>query len=540
MRHSRLDRWFALALLLALPTLVPLLVIGGSFLTPDPPTWDHLSQYVLPRVAANTAWLTAGTAIVTFLLGTSLAWLTAVHDFPGRRFFAWSLMLPIAIPGYVLAFVFLGIFDYAGPLQSALRGWIGDGIVLPPVSRRVSTILVLGLALYPYVYLLARGAFLSQGARALEVGQSLGLSRTRSFWRVALPLARPWIAGGIMLVVMETMADFGTVSVFNYDTFTTAIYQTWFGLFSVAGALQLASVLLLFVLAAVVVEKRLRARALYVALQGNGGSRIRLAGAARWLAAGYCAGILAIAFIVPALQLLSWSLPALQTDLDVRYVGFVTHSLSLSIIGALLTLGAATLLAYAARNNVTPPTRFAVRLSTLGYALPGTILAVGLFVPVAGLNNVLQRVVDSVTSDGVSLTLQNTLLVMLLAYGVRFLAVAYTPVESHMQRLATSVEDASRGLGVSGLEMLRRVHWPVVRSGCLIGAILVFVDIMKEMPITLMTRPFGWDTLAVRVFELTAEGEWERAALPSLAIVLTDLIPVALLVRFSDHVAATR
>jgi len=533
----RIDRWQLLALLIALPTLIPLLVIAASFLYPDPPVWAHLRTYVLPQVVVNTLWLVLGTATLTFLLGTSLAWLTSVHEFPGRRFFSWALMLPMAMPGYVLAFVFLGWLDYAGPLQTQLREWFGEEAGSLSLSPRAGSIVVLSLALYPYVFLLSRGAFLTQGRRALEIGQSLGLNRARGFQRVALPLARPWIAGGIMLVVMETLADFGAVSVFNYDTFTTAIYKTWFGLFSVSGALQLASVLLLFVLAAIVIEKRTRAGARYVSLQGGvQPQRIELQGSRGWLSAGYCCATLALAFVMPAVQLLSWSLPALSSDLDPRYFSFVTHSLSLGGMGAVLTLTLAVLLAYAARNNSRFVTRAAVRIGTLGYALPGTILAIGFFVPVVALNNLLQRLIDTATT-GTVLVLQNTLLVMMLAYAVRFLAVAYTPVESHMQRMPRSLDEVSRGLGVSGAEMLRTVHWPLIRSGCLIATILVFVDIMKEMPITLMTRPFGWDTLAVRVFELTSEGEWRRAALPSLAIVLSGLLPVALLTRFSDHAA---
>ena len=535
----RIDRWQLLALLIALPTLVPLLVIASSFLTPDPATWEHLRVYVLPQVVVNTLCLVLGTATMTFLLGTSLAWLTSVHDFPGRKLFSWALMLPMAMPGYVLAFVFLGWLDYAGPLQTQLRAWFGEAAGHLSLSARAGSILALSLALYPYVFLLARGAFLTQGRRALEIGQSLGLNRAQGFRRVALPLARPWIAGGIMLVVMETLADFGAVSVFNYDTFTTAIYRTWFGLFSVPGALQLASVLLLFVLAAIVIEKRTRAGAKYVSMHGGlQPQRIVLRGLARWLAFGFCAAILLLAFVMPALQLLSWSLPALAIDLDQRYLSFVLRSLSLSGMGAALTLTLAVLLAYAARYNLGWVTQAAVRLGTLGYALPGTILAIGFFAPVVAVNNLLQELISS-SGSGTVLVLQNTLLVMMLAYAVRFLAVAYTPVESHMQRMPRSLDEASRGLGVSGTGMLRRVHWPLIRSGCLIAAILVFVDIMKEMPITLMTRPFGWDTLAVRVFELTSEGEWRRAALPSVAIVLSGLVPVALLTRFSDRAAGT-
>ncbi len=535
-RGSGSAKWRALAAFIAVPVLLPVLVILGSVFVPEGETWTHLLNNVLGEVLLNTLWLVLGVACITALLGTSLAWLTAVTEFPGRSVFSWALMLPIAVPGYVMAFVVIGLLDYAGPLQSMLRDYFGAGAVLPSVRGRAGVIAVMSLVLYPYVFLIARNAFLTQGARALEAGQSLGLSRRQGFFRIALPMARPWIAGGVMLVVMETLADFGTVSVFNYNTFTTAIYEAWFSLFSVKAALQLSSVLMLLVLGTVVIERSLRADAHYTGRGAQNAPRISLKGWIRWAATCFAGAVLLLAFVLPVTQMLIWGWQNFSADFDARYVAFVSHSLLLAIIAALLITTVALLLAYSLRNA---PGRFSsmcARLATLGYALPGTVLAVGIFVPLAGLSSVVQGGLDLLFGDGApTVLLQATLLTMLLAYLVRFLAVAYTPVDSNMQRVTHSVDEASRSLGVSGGRMLKRVHFPMLRGGLLTAMTLVFVDVMKEMPITLMTRPFGWDTLAVRVFELTSEGHWERAALPALAIVLVGLVPIMIMVRRTER-----
>ena len=506
--------WLLLAMGVALPTLVALAVVLGSFAGVDSEVQGHLFTFVLPRVALNTVWLVAGVAAGTLLLGTSLAWLTSVCEFPGRRLFAWALMLPMAGPGYVIAFVAIVLLEYAGPVQ-------------------------MSLVLYPYVYLIARNAFLTQGRRALEVAQSLGYGRWNGFWRVALPLARPWIVAGVTLVAMETLADFGTVAVFNYDTFTTAIYHAWFHLFSIDSALQLSSVLLIGVFAIVVLEQHMRARARYTQLGGaDTTGRIRLRPRLAWLASAYATAVLGLGFALPFGQLVLWSLGHNTTDLDARYVAFAGRTILLAGSAAVLIAAAALLLAYAVRNGPPRAGRVLAKVATLGYALPGTVLAVGIFVPVATLNNALQWMLDGLLGEGApALLLQSTLLTMLLAYMVRFLAVGYAPVESHMMRITQSLDEASRSLGIAGMAMLRQVHLPILRGGMLTGMVLVFVDVMKEMPITLMTRPFGWETLAGRVFELTSEGEWERAALPAIAIVGVGLIPVALLTRGSEHVA---
>jgi len=527
--------WRIAAFLVSLITLVPLVVVLSSFLSPEPEIWQHLSHNVLPELLSNTFWLVLGVALGTGVLGTSLAWLTAVCEFPGRRFFSWALMLPLAMPAYVTAFASIGLLDYTGPLQSALRELFGSSAWFPPIRSRGGVILVMTMALYPYVYLLARNAFLTQGKRSLEVGQSLGLSRRQGFFKVALPMARPWLAAGVMLAVMETLADFGTVAVFNYDTFTTAIYKAWFGLFSLSAAAQLASILVLLVLLLVLAEQAWRRGKRYHAVgRSQASARLQLSRRARFAACAYAGAVLAAAFVIPVLQLLIWSVQVFAEDFDSRYPSFVWHSIALSAMAAVLVAAAALVLVYTQRLHRDWPTLFFTRLSTLGYAIPGTVLAVGIFIPIAWLDNQLIALLKSWFDIETGAVLRGTLAVMLLAYVARFLAAGFNPVDSAMQRITKNQEEAARGMGVTGWRLFARVHFPLLRGGLLSGAILVFVDVMKEMPITLMTRPFGWDTLAVRIFEMTSEGQWERAALPAVALVLAGLLPVILLTRQSE------
>jgi iron(III) transport system permease protein len=348
-------------------------------------------------------------------------------------------------------------------------------------------------------------------------------------------MARPWIVGGLMLALMETLADFGTVAVFNYDTFTTAIYKTWFGLFSLSGASQLASVLVLLVFSLILVEQLSRSRLRYTqAGRHTSSERIRLTGWHGLLASSFAAMVLLIAFVLPVAQLVLWSSSVFIQDFDERYLSFLWHSLYLGTIAASLTVACALMLVYAQRRHTDFWTRITVRIAILGYAMPGPVLEVGIFIPLAWLDNQLIHLSKTWFDHNPGLLLQGTLLVMLPAYLTRFLAVGYNPVESAMQRITRNLDEAARTFGVNGLQMLRRVHLPMLRGGLFTAAALVFVDVMKEMPITLMTRPFGWDTLAVRIFEMTSEGEWERAALPSVALVLAGLLPITLLIRQTE------
>ncbi|HOE42028.1 MAG TPA: iron ABC transporter permease [Rhodoferax sp.] len=525
----RPDGWRLLSWAVAALVLVPVLVSFSSFTQLDRTTLAHLGEFVLPELLVNTFWLLLGVGLGVSVLGVSLAWLVAMCEFPGRRVLDWALLLPLALPAYVTAFVAIDLLDFSGPLQSWLRnGWGITG--LPEVRSRAGVIAVMSLALYPYVYLIAKNAFATQGAMALEAAQSLGLSRPRGFFKVALPMARPWIAAGVMLALMETLADFGTVAVFNYDTFTTAIYKAWYSLFSLPAAAQLASVLIMFVLIAVVIEQRSRAQMRFGAVgRASASRRITLTRQQGWLAFGYAGAVLLLAFVIPVGRLLLWTWHTAARDLDARYWSFTLHSLMLSALGAMLVVAVGLLLAYAGRQRAGTGMVWAQRIATLGYAFPGAVLAVGLFIPVAALDNLLMDAGRAWFGFAGTEVLKGTLLVMLLAYLVRFLAVGFGPIDSGLQRITRNVDEAARSLGCSSAHLLGRVHLPMLRLSLQTAAALTFVDIMKEMPITLMTRPFGWDTLAVRVFEMTSEGEWERAALPSLAIVLTGIIPILLL-----------
>jgi len=535
LRRYSPDGWRATAVLIALLVVLPLSVVLSSLLAPTGDAWRHIVDNLLADLLLNTLWLALGVGIGTAVLGVSLAWLTAACDFPGRRVFSWALLLPLALPAYVTAFVAIGLLDFTGPLQTALRGWFGP-LTLPPIRSRGGVIAVMTLALYPYVYLLARNAFLTQGKRALEAAQSLGHSPVSGFFRVALPMAKPWIIGGVMLALMETLADFGTVAAFNYDTFTTAIYKAWYSLFSLTAASQLASVLIILVFALLLIEQRLRAGPRHTAAGRNAarGQRIVLRGSRRWLAFAYATLVLLAAFAIPMAQLALWATDAISQDLDARYFDFLWHSLLLGAIAAATITAAGLLLSYAHRRHPDLWTLIPIRIATLGYALPGAVLAVGVFIPIAWLDNHLVQAAQSWLHLELGTVLKGTLLAMLLAYVVRFMAVGFNPVDSAMQRVTRNLDEASRSFGVSGAALLRRVHLPMLRGGMLTAATLVFVDVMKEMPITLMTRPFGWDTLAVRIFEMTSEGEWERAALPAMALVLAGLVPVILLTRHAE------
>jgi len=527
--------WRLVAGVIALLMLVPLLVVLASLFNPEQEVWQHLLEYVLPGLLGNTLRLVLGVGAGVVILGVSLAWLTAVCEFPGRRFFTWALLLPLAVPAYVTAFVYVALLDFTGPVQSGLRELFGSQQTLPSIRSATGVIIVMSLSLYPYVYLLARNAFLTQGKRALEAAQSLGYSRRQGFFKVALPLARPWIMAGLMLALMETLADFGTVAVFNYDTFTTAIYKTWFGMFSLQGASQLASLLILLAFALITAEQLSR-RGLRFNQAGRHThmERIVLRGHHAWLASAFAALILLLAFVLPVSQLLIWAQSVFAQDFDARYVGFLWHSLLLGGLAALLVVFTALLLVYAQRQHNDGWTRAMVRVSTLGYAVPGSVLAVGIVIPLAWIDKQLIWASSNWLGLNSGLILQGTLLMMLPAYLTRFLAVGFNPLDSAMHRVTRNLDEAARSLGQSGLAILRRVHLPMLRGGLLSAAALVFVDVMKEMPITLMTRPFGWDTLAVRIFEMTSEGEWERAALPAIALVLAGLLPIALLIKHSE------
>ena len=526
-------RWQLASIMLAFVVFMPLLVLGFSWLSFDGEIWLHLSETLLPDVILNTAVLILGVSVGVLLLGISLAWLTSMCEFPGRRFFDWALMLPFAMPTYVLAFVFLGLMDFSGPIQALIRyvfdlpaNWFFD------VRNAGGVIIVMTLVLYPYVYMLARVAFLSQGQAVFDAGRSLGLSPFQAFIKVALPMARPGIIAGLSLALMEALADFGAVAVFNYDTFTTAVYKAWFGFFDLHLAAQLATILLILVVVALTVERRLRGRSRYDENRSRHWRRIQLNGSQKWLATGYAALVFALAFFVPLLQLISWAWES-RADFDETYRQLLGHTFTLGMIAALLTVTGAFVLAYNRRIHQNRISAITVRIGTLGYALPGSVLAVGVMISLVWLDQRIADFAEAILGSEPELLLSGSVFALLIAYFARFQAVAFGPVESALERIRPSIRDASRSLGATSWETIRLIYLPMLKPGMFTAALLVLVDTMKEMPATLLLRPFGWDTLAVRIYEMTSEGEWERAALPAVALVLVGLIPVSILVRKS-------
>ena len=513
--------------LISLFMLVPILIVLLSWTQPVADIWTHMRQYVLPQVLKNTVILLLMVTLISGVIGTALAWVTSMYRFPGQRFFAWALMLPLAMPAYVLAFVTVGIVDFSGPLQTALREF-GFTTAIPSVRNVWGAGLVLSLAFYPYVYLLARQAFLSQGRRAIEAGQMLGLSRSKVFFRLALPQALPWVIGGLLLASMETLADFGAVSVFNVDTFTTAIYKAWFGFFSLTTAAQLAALLIGVVFIVVLFEQYWQAKRGNTVSQGSS-QRFEASKPAQWGMALLCILVFLIAFLIPFLQLLYWTTLNFQQDFDARYIDFVTNSLMIASMTTIFIAFLAIIIAWVKRQYPDKSTKLMTTLANLGYVVPGTVLAVGIFIPIAWLDN--QLIAFGITS---AQFLSGSVIVMLLALSTRFMTVSFQPVDRQLQRLTVNQEAAAKLLSDSPYQRWRQVMLPVLSPGVLTGLLMGFVEVMKEMPITLMTRRQGWDTLAVRVFEMTSEGMWGRAALPSLLIVLVGLIPVWILLRQSD------
>ncbi len=525
----------ALGFLVSVCVSVPIVVIllqWGTLGNGEQEIWQHLFATKLGRLTLNTLVLVIGVGVGVSVLGVSLAWLVSVCEFPGRRHFEWALMLPLAIPGYVMAFVFLGLFGFAGPVQTTLRNWFGNDVWFVDIQSPGAVILVLTLVLYPYVYLLSRTAFLAQGRSLMDAARVLGLSPIAAFLQVALPVARPAIMAGVALALMETLADFGAVSVFNFDTFTTAIYNAWYGLFNLTVAAQLASLLLLFVVLAMTLEQYGRKFKRYTQDERRRSVQTyRLHGTHALAATLFCTLVIALAFVIPVIQLLVWVSSTISSELDSRYLEFFSHTVMLATMAAVVTVIIALLLALGKRlagsKRLHGWHHFAERAATLGYALPGSVLAVGIMLTFTWLDRKLSTILY------LEPVLVGSLFALLCAYVIRFLAVAHAPVEAGLQRIKPSVMEAARSLGAKPKQVLWQLYVPLLQPGIFTALIIVFVDVMKEMPATLIMRPFGWDTLAVRIFQMTTEGQWERAALPALTLLLVGLVPVILLVKNS-------
>jgi iron(III) transport system permease protein len=518
--------------------LVPIAAVLSSLLRPSIAIWTHLWRTQLVELLANTTLLLLGVGAGTLVVGTLLAWLVVAYRFPGRAIFDWALILPLAMPAYVIGFAFLGVFDYPGPVQTAIRGWIGPDAALPNLRSRGGVVLVMTLVFYPYVYLLARTAFREQGLATLETARSLGRSRWRAFTDVVLPMSRPALVAGVSLALMEALADFGTVSTFGYRTLTEAIHRVWLGMFDRLAATQLASLLLGFAALLLWLERARRrgARFAHSARRGTGIAPVPLTG---WRAAAAtlsCTVVISLGFVIPVAQLGVWAADALhRRALPPEFTHVLVNTVLLAGSATIIAAVVAAVLVYAVRVHPTATVVSAAQFSAMGYALPGAVIAVGILLPLAWLDHVIADALEYVLGPGRGLLLTGSAGGLVFAYLVRFLAVSFHTLETAFARIPRSLDEAARSLGLRPAGTLRRVHVPLMRRGALTALALVFVEVMKEMPATLLLRPFGYDTLAVKVWEWTSESMWAEAAVPALVIVGAGLLPVWVLIRLSGR-----
>ncbi|RLJ19921.1 iron ABC transporter permease [bacterium endosymbiont of Escarpia laminata] len=528
--------WQAGVLLSALVLALPVFTVFSFIFVPAGEVWSHLAETVLADYLSNSALLVLGVAFGVLLLGIPTAWVIAVYDFPGRRFFEWSLLLPLAIPAYIIAYTYTGLLDFAGPLQTGLRDSFGLGwgdYYFPEVRSLGGAVIMLSLVLYPYVFMMARSSFLGQSSSTLEAGRALGAGPLRVFLSIALPLARPAIVTGLSLALMETLADYGTVQYFGISTFTTGIFRTWFGLNDSAAAAQLAALLMSFVFILILLEHYSRRRQRFYQTGGHHRHPVchPLRGWQRYAAITICVIPLVFGFLIPAGQLLVWALSIAEEAIDLSFLQLAGNSLLLASAAAIFTLMLALFLGYGQRLHPSKPVAIAVRFSAMGYAIPGTVIAVGVMLPFAWFDNTLDEWMRGTFDLSTGLLLSGTVFALLFSYAVRFLAVSLQSVESGLSKITPNMDDAARSLGLAPGKVLRRIHLPMMRGALLTAMLLVFVDVLKELPATLILRPFNFNTLAVRAYELASDERLADSSIAALSIVAVGIVPVILLSR---------
>ena len=507
--------------------------------------WQHLADTVLTDYITTSIGLMLGVGVLSIALGVPSAWFVATFDFPGRRIFSWALLLPLAFPAYIIAYTYTGVLDYPGPVQSWIREITGLGYGeywFFEIRSLGGAITMLGLVLYPYVYLLSRAAFLECTAATFEVSRTLGYGYQRTFMRLGVPMARPAIVTGVSLALMETLADFGTVQYFGLSTFTTGIFRTFYAFDDLAAAFQLSAMLLLFVVFLIVVERYSRRKIRY---HGNGGqsmhhARIRLSGWPSFAAWVCCFAPIFFGFALPAAILLKWA--ALDAQPSGTPFGLlVWHSFSLALTAAVVAVLLALLLAYTQRIRNSNIVRSSISVAGLGYAIPGTIVAIGVAVPLAWADRQIIEFCRSVLGAELGLVLTGSIVALVFAYTVRFLAISLGTVQSGLEKIRPSYDDAARSLGKKSMAVLKQIHVPLMTSTVFTALLIVFVDVLKELPATLILRPFNYNTLAVNAYELASDERLTDAALPSLMIIAVGIVPVialnALIAKGGKHSA---
>lgn len=528
--------WTVASVVVALLVASPILAVLVGALRPAGPAWQHIVGTVFAEFVLNSALLAVGVGTLAIVIGTGSAWLVTMHDFPGRRLFEIALLLPLAVPAYLMAYVYTDLLQFTGPVQTWLRatfGWRWGEYWFPEIRSVGGAVAMLGLVLYPYVYLLARAAFLEQSVCLAEVARTLGCNRRQVFFRVGLPLARPAIAAGTGLALMEALADFGTVQHFAVRTFTTGIYQVWLTMGDRVAALQLAACLMGVVALLLALERAARGPQRFhnTSSKHQALTRSPLGGATGTAAMLACALPVMLGFLLPAYVLLRYALTEGDPLFGPTILPFARNSLMLSGVAALIATAIAVVVAYGVRLRGSFTMRAAARTAAMGYAIPGSVIAVGVLVPFGLFDNAVDAWMRARFGVSTGLLLSGTMAALVFAYVVRFLAIALSSVEAGLARIRPTVEDAARVLGRGPGRTLLAVHLPLLRGSLLAALLLVFVDTMKELPATLIVRPFDLDTLAVRVYNLASDERLAEASTAALLIVVVGLIPVALLSR---------
>ncbi|MGL4221010.1 MAG: ABC transporter permease [Shewanella sp.] len=524
---------YAIAVLLVLPLFALLLQAAQ----PDEAVFGHLLSTVLPTYIANSLWLILWVSIGSLLLALPCAWLMARCEFIGRRYLQWALLLPLAMPAYIVAYVYTDLLDYAGPVQRSLRalfGWSSpQDYFFPDIRTLGGAACVLSLVLFPYIYLLARTAFMEQSLNLAHASRIMGCSPWQSFWRLSLPMARPALAVGVALVAMETAADFATVNYFAVPTLTTAVYDTWLGYGNLTAAAKLSAIILLVVFSLIGIERFARRKQQLFQKQ----SRIqiidlyRLSPMQTLLALGYCGMLLLLAFVLPSGILLSYAINYFEQSWDPLFWQLSVNSLTLALITSLVCCVIALVLMFIRRVSPRSSDALPSRLASTGYALPGTVLAIGVLVPLTLLDFAINDIADWLGMAGPGLLLTGSTTALVFAFCVRFVAIAIGSVESSYKRISPSLDMVSLTLGQSPRRLLQRVHLPLLTKGLFAGALLVFIESMKELPAALLLRPIGFENLATYVFQFVSDEKLEHGALPAIVIVLVGLVPLIYLNR---------
>lgn len=534
--------WRIAALVIAIAVLAPVITLGWHAISGTTDHWTHLMSFVLPAAMRNTLLLLLGVGVVVTFLGVGSAWLIAAYQFPTRRILSWALLLPLAVPTYIVAFAYLDILHPIGPVQTLIRELLGytspRQMRLPDLRSLPGAIVLLGFVLYPYVYLSTRVMFSSQGASLLEAARILGESSRSTFFRVALPMARPAIAVGVSLALLETLNDIGASEFLGVQTLTVSVYTTWITRSDLAGAAQIALAMLSLVAVLILIERYGRRRQRYA-----GTHRTRtlqpqvLHGPAAAVAVALGWFPILVGFVAPALYLLNETIKHFHSvgAVSTQLLNSGINTVKIAFIATIVTVGCGLIVAWAARairhGNRFTPARLYARIATIGYAVPGTVLAIGLLTPIMLLDGLAGRIWTLMGNPSPGLLLIGSSAVLVCAYVIRFLAIPIGGIEAGLSRIPPSMEQAARLLGETPSGALRRVHLPLLRPAIAASALLVFVDTMKELPATLLLRPVNFETLATWLYAEAARGTYEEGAVAALAIVIAGLIPVILLAR---------